>query len=149
MAASPATDREIVGTRLLDAPRDLVWKAFTEPEHIKQWWGPNGFTNTVHKMDVRVGGEWNFTMHGPDGTDYRNEIVYDEIVKPERIVYTHGPTPKFQAVIELIERGSKTELRWRNVFETTDDFKRAVEVFHAVEGQQQTLGRLAEYVKTI
>jgi uncharacterized protein YndB with AHSA1/START domain len=140
-------DRTMAATRILNAPRDLVWKVFTEPDHIKNWWGPNGFTNTIHKMDVRPGGEWNFIMHGPDGTDYVNEMVYDEIVKPERIVLSHGPFPKFHAHIELIDLGDKTELRWKNVFDDDQEFKQAVEVFHAVEGLHQNLGRLEQYVK--
>jgi uncharacterized protein YndB with AHSA1/START domain len=138
--------REIFGSRVLNAPRELVWKVFTEPVHMKEWWGPIGFTNTIHKMDVRPGGEWNFTMHGPDGTDYRNESHFAEVVKPERIVFVHGPTPCFQTIIELSDQGSKTELRWRNIFDTDEDFKRAIEVFRAVEGLQQTFARLAEYV---
>ena|ERR1700733_13649552 len=142
-------NRTMAATRILNAPRDLVWKVLTEPEHIMHWWGPNGFTNTIHKMDVSVGGEWNFIMHGPDGTDYVNEMVYDEIVKPERIVLSHGPFPKFQTHIELIDLGDKTELRWRNVFENDREFKQAVEVFHAVEGLHQNLNRLSEYLKSL
>ncbi|SRR5579883_606432 len=142
------SNREIRSSRLLDAPRELVWKAFTDPEHIKQWWGPNGFTNTIHKMDVRRGGEWNFIMHGPDGTNYRNEIHYVEVTAPERLVLSHGPTPRFQMTIELFDRGSKTEVHWCNLFETEEDYKRAVEVFHAIEGQKQTIDRLESYLSS-
>ncbi len=67
-------DREIVLTRRIKAPRELVWEAYTKPEHVMQWYGPNGFTLTIHEMDVRVGGVWRFMMHGPDGTDYPNPI---------------------------------------------------------------------------
>ncbi|HET7152473.1 MAG TPA: SRPBCC domain-containing protein, partial [Candidatus Kapabacteria bacterium] len=88
--AEDTSDREIITMRLLNAPRELVWKVWTEPEHIAKWWGPNGFTNTIRKMDVRVGGEWLFTMHGPDGTDYPNKTVYTKVVKPERLEYTVG-----------------------------------------------------------
>src|SRR6266852_4602923 len=84
--SGPRGDREIVITRLLDAPRELAFQAWTEPQHVAHWWGPNGFTNTIHEMDVRPGGVWRFIMHGPDGTDYKNEIVYVEVVKPERLV---------------------------------------------------------------
>ena len=68
--------REIITTRVLDAPRELVWKAWTDPKHVAEWWGPNGFTNTIHEMDVRPDGVWRFIMHGPDGVDYKNEIVF-------------------------------------------------------------------------
>ena len=77
-------DREIVSARVFDAPRELVWKAWVDPKHVAQWWGPKGFTNTIHEMDVRPGGVWRFAMHGPDGTDYKNEIVFIEVVRPER-----------------------------------------------------------------
>src|SRR4051794_29231769 len=88
MTNNPDTsDREIVFSRVFDAPRELVWKAWTEPHHVTKWWGPNGFTTTIHEMDVRTGGTWHHTMHGPDGTDYPNKSIFVEVVKPERIVY--------------------------------------------------------------
>jgi uncharacterized protein YndB with AHSA1/START domain len=90
-AAEPASDREIVLTRVFDAPPETVFEAFTDPERVVHWWGPQGFATTVHEMDVRPGGEWRFTMHGPDGWDYRNRIVYLEVARPERIVYKHEP----------------------------------------------------------
>ena len=84
---SSTADREIITTRLIDAPRDLVFRMFTEAEHVVKWWGPNGFTNTNHEMNVAPGGVWRFIMHGPDGTDWGNKIVYTEVVRPERLVY--------------------------------------------------------------
>jgi uncharacterized protein YndB with AHSA1/START domain len=69
-------ERGVVATRIFDAPRDLVWRAFTDPDHLKQWWGPNGFTNTFYVFDLKVGGHWRFTMHGPDGKNYENEAVF-------------------------------------------------------------------------
>lgn len=88
--ASSTADREIAITRILDAPRELVYEVWTKPEHIAQWWGPNGFTNTVHNMEVKVGGEWRLTMHGPDGIDYPNLIIFKEIIAPEKLVYIQG-----------------------------------------------------------
>lgn len=81
-------DREVVITRIFNAPRDLVFKVWTEPEHIAQWWGPKGFTTTVSQMDFRAGGTWRYVMHGPDGTEYPASGVFREIVPPERIVTT-------------------------------------------------------------
>ena len=81
--------RSIIGSRLFDAPRELVFSAFTDPEHLAQWWGPNGFTTTMRIFEFRPGGVWRFVMHGPDGRDYQNRITYEEIVRPERIVYRH------------------------------------------------------------
>ena len=83
-------DRELVLSRLLNAPRTLVFDTWSDPAHVSQWWGPVGFTTTTHEMAFKVGGRWRFTMHGPDGTDYPNIIVYTEIVRPERICYDHG-----------------------------------------------------------
>jgi len=91
-SAALVGDREIRGTRVFDAPRELVWKVWTEPEHIGKWWGPNGFTTTTHKMEVKAGGVWRFVMHSPDGRDYQNKITFIEVVKPERLVYKHGGT---------------------------------------------------------
>ena len=82
--------RSIIGKRVLDAPRALVFSVWTDPKHLTQWWGPNGFTTTTYSFDFRPGGTWRFVMHGPDGRDYQNLITFEEIVPPERIVYRHG-----------------------------------------------------------
>jgi len=82
--------RSIVGTRVFDAPRELVFAAFTDPTHLAQWWGPDGFTTTTSRFEFRKGGVWRFVMHGPDGRDYQNLITFDEIIAPERIAYRHG-----------------------------------------------------------
>ena len=88
LAVAATSDREIVLTRVFDAPREVVWKAWTDPQHIVKWWGPNGFTDTIETMAVRPGGTWKHVMHGPDGTDYANNSRYLEVVKPERLVYS-------------------------------------------------------------
>ncbi len=89
-----SSDREIVSTRVFDAPRERVFQAWTDPEHLARWWGPKGFTNTFHEFDPRPGGVWGFVMHGPDGVDYKNRSVFVEIVKPERIVFDHVSGPR-------------------------------------------------------
>jgi uncharacterized protein YndB with AHSA1/START domain len=149
-------DREIRGTRVFDAPRELVWKVWTEPEHIAKWWGPTGFTTTTYKMEVKPGGVWRFVMHGPDGRDYQNKIIFIEVVKPERLVYRHGGTVEkedrglepvnFHVTVTFEELGGKTRLDMRSVFPspTARDF--VVENYGAVEGMHQTLGRLEEYL---
>jgi len=86
-AAAKAAEREIVMTRVFDAPRELVFQAWTDPMHVAQWWGPEGFSTTIHEMDVRPGGVWRLTMHGPDGRDYKNKMVFLEVARPERLVY--------------------------------------------------------------
>jgi uncharacterized protein YndB with AHSA1/START domain len=87
--AASMADREIISTRILDAPRELVFRAFGDPEYLAQWWGPKGFRNTFHEFDLRPGGHWRFIMHDPDGTDHKNESVFLEVVEPERIVFHH------------------------------------------------------------
>ena len=146
MRASPddTASREITATRVVDAPRELVFRVWTEPEHIAHWWGPNGFTTTIYEMDVRPGGVWRFIMHGPDGTDYPNEITFHEVVKPERLVYTHGPEPVFDVTVTFAAEGRKTKLTMRSVFATKAVRDKVAKEYGAVEGMHQTLDRLAE-----
>ncbi|MEO6907545.1 MAG: SRPBCC domain-containing protein, partial [Abditibacteriaceae bacterium] len=96
--------------RILNAPRELVFEVWTQPQHVAKWWGPNGFTNTILKMDVRSGGVWEAIMHGPDGTDYKGTTIYDEVTPPERLVYTHTSGPWFKATITFEEYGDQTRL---------------------------------------
>jgi len=140
------SDRELIITRLLNAPRELVWDVFTKPEHIKNWWGPNGFTNTIDKMDVKPGGEWEFVMHGPDGTDYKNKSIYKEIIRPERIVFEHVSGPKFIATITFTAEGNKTHLKWHMLFESAEQFQQVVKTFKADEGLKQNIVKLEEYL---
>lgn len=148
--ASPTTDRELVITRTFDAPRELVWEVLTDPKHLDQWWGPNGFRNTTHSMDARVGGSWMYVMHGPDGTDYENKITYREIRKPERLVYGHGDFERehFQVTLTLEEVRGKTKVTMHSVFPSKDALE-AVKKFGAVEGGEQTLAKLAGYVANL
>jgi uncharacterized protein YndB with AHSA1/START domain len=113
-----ASDREIVTTRLLAWPRDLVFRAWTEPEHLARWWGPKGFTNTFQEFDLRPGGRWQFVMHGPNGADHQNQSVFVEIAKPERIVFDHVSAPAFQVTATFAEEGGKTRLTFRMLFAT-------------------------------
>jgi uncharacterized protein YndB with AHSA1/START domain len=149
-AASATQDREIVTTRVFDAPRALVFEAFTDPEHISEWWGPNGFTTTTFEMDVRPGGTWRFVMHGPDGTDYGNKVVYSEVVKPERLAYAHGfdddRPPLFDATITFEDQGDRTLVTLRSIFPSAAIRDRTVKEVGAVEGAKQTLARLADYL---
>src|SRR5437868_11303305 len=89
-ASSAESDREIVISRIFDAPRELVWQAMTDPEHVVHWWGPRGFSTTIEVMEVRPGGVWKQTLHGPDGANYPNKSIFKEVVPLERIVYSHG-----------------------------------------------------------
>jgi len=139
-------DREIVATRVVDAPREHVFEMFTDRQHVARWWGPKGFTSTIDEMDVRPGGVWRFVMHGPDGIDYKNKIVYDEIARPERLVYTHTGGAQFQATATFTSYGEKTVLAMRMLFESSRERDRVVKKFGAIEGLSQTLDRLEVYV---
>jgi uncharacterized protein YndB with AHSA1/START domain len=143
-AVTALEDQTIVGTRLFDAPRDLVFQMFTDPKHIVHWWGPKGFTNTLYVMDVRPGGIWRHVMHGPDGVDYKNESVYVEVVRPERLVYKHLSAPAHVTTITFEDQGGKTQVTMRLLFESNEVRNKTIEVFGAVEGLKQTLNRLAE-----
>lgn len=140
-------DREIRISRLLNAPVELVWEVWTDPDHIKNWWGPNGFTNTISKMEVRDGGEWDLVMHGPDGTDYKNKSVFKEIVKHKKIVYEHVSAPKFTATVEFNALGDKTNINWHMLFETREQLIHVVKTFKADEGIKQNVEKLGNYLQ--
>ena len=147
----PATaDREIVISRIISAPRDVVFEAFTEVRHLSRWWGPEGFTTTTRAFEFRVGGEWVFVMHGPDGTDYQEWIAWTEIAPPERIALLHGEfrgdPNAFQSVLTFGPEGAATRLEMRTLFPTKALCDEAIEKYHAIEGGQQTLSHLADYV---
>ena len=147
-AGTEAADRELVFTRVFDAPRELVFEAWTDPKQIAQWWGPKGFTTTIHQMDVRPGGVWRLVMHGPDGIDYKNKIVFLEVVKPERLVYKHEPEKgsepvNFEVTVIFAEESGKTRLTMRMVFPSAAARDHVVQKYGAIEGAKQTLERLA------
>jgi len=149
---SSTVDREIVLSRLLDAPRELVFAAWTDPKQIVQWWGPRGFTTTSHEMSVTPGGVWRFVMHGPDGRDYKNRIIFTEVVAPERLVYRHAGEDehedvRFYVTVVFQAQGGKTLLTMRSVFATAQERDDVVTKFGAMEGGKQTLERLAEHVE--
>jgi uncharacterized protein YndB with AHSA1/START domain len=147
---SATADREIVISRVIDAPPELVFEAFTEVRHLSRWWGPAGFTTTTRAFEFRVGGEWDFVMHGPDGTDYPEWITWTEIVPPERIAMLHGESrddpDAFESLLTLQPDGAATRIEMRTVFRTRELRDQAVEKYHAIEGGQQTLSNLAAYV---
>ncbi len=142
MTGNNPADREITATRMFDAPRELVFKMWTDPDLVARWWGPNGFTSTIYEMDVRPGGVWRFVMRGPDGVDYQNKFVYEEIVKPERIVYSHVSGPLFHATVTFVDEGGKTRVTVRMLFESAKERENVVKKYGAIEGLNQNLDRL-------
>ena len=144
-----SSEREIATTRVLDAPRETVWRAWTDPEQVVRWWGPKGFRTTIEEMDVRPGGVWRHTMHGPDGTDYTNRVVFLEVREPECLAYLHGDPgepDRFFATVILDDEGGKTQLSMRSLFPSAADRARVAEEYGAVEGMESTLDELAAFL---
>lgn len=149
-------ERNVVAIRrVLDAPPELVWAAWTDPAGISNWWGPNGFTTTTEVMDVRPGGVWRHTMHGPDGTDYPNFTEYIEVEPPTRLVYRNSggngdlAEVSFVSTVEFRERGGKTELSMRMVFENDAMRELVVRKYGAIEGLENLVTRLNVYLKEV
>ena len=127
-----------------------MFEAFTDVRHLSRWWGPEGFTTTTRAFEFRVGGEWDFVMHGPDGTDYQEWISWTEIAPSERIALRHGESRgdpnAFESVLTFAPDGAATRIEMRTVFPTKQLRDEAVEKYHAIEGGRQTLSNLAAYV---
>jgi uncharacterized protein YndB with AHSA1/START domain len=146
-------EREIVISRVFDAPLEMVWDAWTDPKQVVQWWGPRGFTTTIHKMDVRPGGAWRQTMHGPDGAHYPGRSVFSEVVKPERIVLTHsggkegGRVVNFKSTWTFEAEGDQTRVTIRMVFDSVETREFVAKEHGAIEGGKQTLQRLGEHLR--
>ncbi|HUZ07630.1 MAG TPA: SRPBCC domain-containing protein [Candidatus Paceibacterota bacterium] len=154
--ATSTADREIVISREFNVPRELVWEAMTNPKHVVNWWGPRGFSMTIEEMDFRVGGDWKHVMQGPDGVNYPNHSVFKEIMRPERIVFSHGgkreggPGVGFVSTWSFENRAAdKTRVTIRMVFPSAAERDFVVKEFGAIEGGKQTLERLAEYLPKI
>lgn len=150
-AATWSLDREIVLTRVYAAPRQKVFDAWTDPEGFCRWFGPEGFTCTVHEMRVETGGRSRFDMVGPDGTVYTNRMVYLEVVPGQRIVAEHGSDVdddpgRFRLTLTFDEQSDgKTVLTLRQLHPTAEQ-REAVIGFGAVELGFQTLGKLARHL---
>ena len=140
---------EITLTRLYDAPLQAVWDAWTVPGEIEQWWGPRGFTLTHHSRDLRTGGHWHYTMHGPDGTDYENTTQYLEVVPKQRLVYDHGGhqdrPPLFRVTVLFTERDGRTQLDL-SITLATPEAAEEMRGFIRLAGGDATWDRLAEHV---
>lgn len=147
-ANGSTADREFVHSRLIDAPREKVFRAFADPSHLARWWGPDGFTSTFDRFELRPGGVWRFVMHGPDGTDYPNESIFREVVAPERIVLEHlREVHHFFLTVTFTAQGDKTLVGWRQVFDTAEHRERIAKV--VVEANEQNLSRLADEVRRV
>jgi uncharacterized protein YndB with AHSA1/START domain len=147
------SSREIVTNRLLNARRELVYEVWTNPKHVAHWWGPTGFKNTIHEMDVRPGGVWRFMMHGPNGVDYPNKIVFEKVEKHSRLVFLHGDDveggKQFHVTVTFEDFGEKTNVKMRILFNTAEEREKVVKEYGALEGNKQTMDRLEAYLSEI
>ena len=147
-----ALDRELVLSRVFDAPRALVFKMWTDPAHVMKWFGPRGFSCTLHEMDVRVGGRWRFDMTAPDGTLYPNRVEYLEIVPDERLVFDHGrdlddDPERFRVTVTFDEQANKKTVVTLRQLHPTKAQRDAKMGFGAVELGNQTMDKLAEHLR--
>ncbi len=132
--------REIRSWRVFDAPPERLFEAWSDPGNLASWWGPKDFTNTFHEFDLRPGGVWRFTMHGPNGVDYPNESVFVDVVRPKSIVFRHVVAPLFQMTVAFDGQGGKTRLEWQMLFESQEECER-IKTF-AVDCNEQNFDRL-------
>ncbi|MFB6364131.1 SRPBCC family protein [Paenibacillus elgii] len=136
---------EIISSREFDVPRELVFRAWTTPDLLARWWGPHGFTNTFHECDIRPGGTWRFTMHGPDGTDYPNHNVFVEIVPLERIVLDHLSGHEFRVTAAFENLEGCTKFTFRQLFKITEEFEQVKA--YCTEANEQNLDRLGRLLE--
>ena len=137
---NPSPDCEIISKRIFDAPRKKVFEAWTNPDHLKLWWGPQGFTNTFHIFDLKPGGRWSLIMHGPDGTDYKNESIFIEIKSQEKLVWNHLSGLEFQVVATFEKLLNKTVVTFKMIFPSTEECEK-YKVF-VVDANEQNFDRL-------
>ena len=151
-ASVPADQPTITFEREFAAPPEAVFGAYRDPDALKQWYGPDGFSITIIAMEFRVGGAFRFTMHGPDGTDYPNRIMYRDIVPGARLAYRHDSDKDndpngFEVLVTFASAGEgRTLLTMRSTFPSIEA-RNAVMKFGAVELGKQTVEKLAAYIK--
>jgi uncharacterized protein YndB with AHSA1/START domain len=138
---SPTPDCEIISSRLFNASRDLIYRAWTDPNHLKNWWGPKGFTNTFNEFDLRPGGKWNFIMHGPDKGSYPNECEFTRVEKPNLIAWRRFSKPIFNVVATFEQvSGDKTKIVFKMIFDSAEECNK-VKVF-AGDKNEENFDRL-------
>lgn len=147
--AAKNNPNEIRIVRIYDAPVKAVWDAWTDPKQAAEWWGPRGFTITTHSKDLRVGGHWDYTMHGPDGVDYPNKTLYHEVEQYKRLVYDHGANDDlpalFRVTVDFSDVKGKTKMEMSMMLptpEAAEDTKK----FIKKAGGNATWDRLAEFL---
>src|SRR6185312_2354276 len=148
--AAKNKSNELKLTRVYDAPVKAVWEAWTDPKQVAQWWGPRGFTITTHSKDLKPGGTWVYTMHGPDGTDFPNRMLYHEVEKYSRLVYDHGVSEQqpafFRVTVNFSEVKGKTEMEMTMTMPSPEAAEEQRKIIKQHSGDS-TWDRLAEYLE--
>jgi uncharacterized protein YndB with AHSA1/START domain len=141
--------------RHFDVPVRLAFEAWSSQEHLEQWWGPDGFTVTTKSMNFSNGGVWDFVMHGPDGSDYKNKIQFTEIKKPHSIFYKHLGSGEdvgdvtFLSRIIFEEADGGTNLTMEQIFPSKEELERLAKTYGVIEGGKQHLGNLGKYLEKL
>ena len=139
---------EVITKRIFNAPVELLYKAWAQPEYLSNWWGPKGFTNTFYEFDFQPGGKWRFTMHGPDGKNYENESSFETTRENELIIFNHISEPKFKAEISFADNGNNnSSLVWKMIFPKVEVYQ-SLKDFVA-EKNEENLNRLEAELEKI
>ena len=153
MDAAPIRKKNVlVYKRTFDASIDRVWQAWSSPEELARWFGPNGFSITTYEFDFQSGGFWRFDMHGPDGRDYPNKVRYLEIIEHKKLVYQHQGDDEefedvdFRVIVNFEDLGDKTALEMIQDFVFEDVLERVDREYGAIQGGIETLERLRKLV---
>ena len=140
----PVDLRTSITERIIAAPRGVVFAAIRDPDRLARWWGPAGFSNTFAEFDFKEGGYWRFTMHGPDGRNYPNEIVFVEIVPDERVLLEHFSGHHFLLEISLSDQRDKTLLKWRQTFDTIEHYRKIADF--VAGANEQNIDKLVDEI---
>ena len=142
------SDREVITTRLFDATPEQMFAAWSDPNHLSKWWGPSGFTNTFHAFDFTPGGQWDFTMHSPDGIDYPNKNRFSQIITNERIVFDHlEPVHSFQVRAIFAKEENKTRFTFQMLFDSAEECQRVKSFIQAAN--EENFDRLEQELLTM
>jgi uncharacterized protein YndB with AHSA1/START domain len=147
MDPNALSEWEIVSTRVFDVPRDLMFRAWSDPIHLARWWGPRGFSNSFELFDFQPGGRWRSVMRSPEGNNYQHLCRFASIEPPERIVFDHLSGPMYRVTVTLTDLGLQTRVRFRMLFETEDECA-AMKPF-ALEANEESFDRLAAELATM
>lgn len=143
---SDITERQITSARVFNFPIEKVFASWSDPNIISQWWGPHGFTNTIRDFDFKPGGQWNFTMHGPDATDYENKIVFIDIKKNDRIHFDHISPPHFKVLATFDDLNGRTKVTFQMEFETPEICRSLKKI--CIDGNEQNFDRLTSILQS-